>query len=338
MDKSIYFDIHPILTYNALINFIIGERGVGKTYGCKKFCIADFIKNGNQFVYVRRYETELKESCDGFFDGLIKNKEFEGHEFKVVKKKKTTIFMCDGEIMGFGMTLSTASQLKSKEYPSVKNLIYDEFIIDKGVYHYLQNEVNNFLDICETLFRLRDFRAFLLGNAINRVNPFFNYFKIDMPYNSTIKTYKDGAILVCYVKNEVYREVKKNTRFGHLIDGTEYGRYAIDNEWLHENKTFIGKRPEKAKFYFTLKFGLDNFGIWADNNSNRIYISTAYDPKCPIIFTVSPNDHNENTKLVSFRRSDFFKNLIEHYRMGDLYFESQKVKNILIPLFNQYAV
>ena len=48
MDKSIYFDIHPILTYNALINFIIGERGVGKTYGCKKFCIADFIKNGNK--------------------------------------------------------------------------------------------------------------------------------------------------------------------------------------------------------------------------------------------------------------------------------------------------
>ena len=333
-----YFDLQEVLSYNALINFIVGERGVGKTYSAKKFCIKDYIKNGNQFVYVRRYDTELKESCDGFFDGLIKNEEFEGHVFKVIRKRKSTTFMCDDEIMGFGLCLSTASQIKSKEFPNVKNLVYDEFIIDKGVYHYLQNEVHTFLDICETLFRLRDFRAFLLGNAINRVNPFFNYFQIDMPYNTSIKTYKDGAILMCYVKNEAYREFKKNTRFGRLIDSTEYGRYAIDNQWLYENKSFIEKRPEKAKFYFTLKIGSVNYGIWGDANSAKIYISNAYDPKCPIVFTLNPDDHNENTKLVSFRRSEFFKNLIEHYRMGTLCFENQRIKNILIPIINHYAI
>ena len=333
-----YFDLQNVLSYNALINFIIGERGVGKTYSCKKFCIRDFINHGNQFVYLRRYETELKESCEGFFDGLISNHEFEDYQFKVVRKKKTTVFMCGDEIMGFGMTLSTAGQLKSKEYPKVKNLIYDEFIIDKGVYHYLQNEVHNFLDICETVFRLRDFRAFLLGNAISRINPYFNYFSIDMPYNSEIKTYRDGSILVCKIKNLAYREYKEKTRFGQLIKGTEYGKYAIDNEWLRENKVFIEKRPEKAKFYFTLKVGNDNFGIWADYNTSKIFISRSYDPSCPIIFTLNPNDHNENTKLVSFRRSDFFKNIIEHYRMGLLCFENQKIKNLLLPLINQYAV
>ena len=316
----------------------MGERGVGKTYSCKKFCIKDFIKNGNQFVYLRRYETELKESCDGFFDGLIKNHEFDGYEFKVVRRKKTTVFMCEDVVMGFGMTLSTASQLKSKEFPQVKNLIYDEFIIDKGVYHYLQNEVHSFLDICETLFRLRDFRAFLLGNAINRTNPFFNYFKIDMPYNSSIKTYKNGSVLICYIKNEAYRETKRKTRFGQLIDGTEYGRYAIDNQWLHENKSFVGKRPEKAKFYFTLRYGKDMYGIWCDPNTSKIYISHSYDPSCPIIFTLSPDDHNEKTRLISIRRSDFFKNIIEHYRMGLLVFENQNIKNLLLPVINQYAV
>lgn len=333
-----YFDLQPVLSYNALINFIVGERGVGKTYSAKKFCIKDYINKGNQFVYLRRYETELKESCDGFFDGLIKNKEFDGHEFKIVRKKRSTTFYCDDEIMGFGMSLATASQLKSKEFPNVKNLIYDEFIIDKGVYHYLQSEVHNFLDICETIFRLRDFRAFLLGNAINRVNPYFNYFQIDIPFNSTIKTFRDGAILFCYIRNEAYRETKKNTRFGRLIDGTEYGKYAIDNAWLYESKSFIEKRPEKAKFYFTLKIENDNYGIWADANSNKIYLSSAYDPSCPIVFTLNPNDHNENTKLVSFRRSDFFKNLIEHYRMGNLCFENQRIKSLLLPIINHYAV
>lgn len=333
-----YFDLQPVLSYNALINIIIGERGVGKTYGCKKFCIKDYIKNGNQFVYLRRFETELKEATDGFFDGLIQNKEFEDTEFTILRKKKSTVFMCNGEVMGFGMSLSTASQLKSKEFPNVKNLIFDEFIIDKGLYHYLQNEVHSFLDICETIFRLRDFRAFLLGNAVNRINPYFNYFKLDMPYNSTIKTYNDGAILLCYIKNEVYRETKRKTRFGQLISGTEYGRYAIDNQWLYENKAFIEKRPDKAKFYFTLKINEDKYGIWADANSSKIYLSSAYDPSCPIVFTLNPNDHNESTKLVSFRRSEFFKNLIEHYRMGNLCFENQRIKSLLLPVINHYAV
>lgn len=333
-----YYDLQEVLSYNALFNFIIGERGVGKTYGCKKFCIKDFIKNGNQFVYLRRYNTELKESIDGFFDGLLKNHEFEDHEFKITMKKQTAKIYCDGELMGLGLTLSTASQLKSKEFPYMKNIIYDEFIIDKGVYHYLQNEVHSFLDICETLFRLRDFRAFLLGNAVNRANPYFNYFKLEMPYNSDIKTYEDGTILVNYIKNEMYREVKKNTRFGRLISKTEYGQYAIDNQWLHENKTFIGKRPEQAKFYFTLCVSGSKYGIWGDGNSGKIYISTAYDPSCPITFTINPDDHNETTQLVSLRKSDFFKNLIEHYRMGVLCFENQKIKLVLEPVFKKYAV
>lgn len=333
-----YFDLQEVLSYNALINILVGERGVGKTYSCKRFCIKDYLKNGNQFVYLRRYDTELKESCDGFFDGLIANHEFDGHEFKIVKKKKSTIFYCDDEVMGFALTLSTASQLKSKEFPKVKNLIFDEFIIERGVYHYLQNEVHSFLDICETLFRLRDFRAFLLGNAINRANPYYNYFQIDDPYNSQIKTYRNGELLVCSIKNEAYRQAKRKTRFGQLIDGTEYGRYAIDNQWLHENKTFVGKRPEHAKFYFTLRYSINTYGIWADSASSNIYISKSYDPSCPIIFTFDPSDHNEDTKLISFRRSDFFKNLLEHYRLGHLYFESQKIKNTLVPFFNQYAV
>lgn len=333
-----FLDLQPVLSYNALFNILIGERGVGKTYGCKKFCIKDFLKNGNKFVYLRRYESELKESCNGFFTKLIKNKEFEGHEMKVVYKKKSVTFTIDGEEMGYGLVLSTALQLKSREFPDVKNLIFDEFIITKGVYHYLQNEVHDFLDICETIFRLEDFRAFLLGNATNRANPYFEYFKLDLPYNTEIKTYEDGDILVCKIKNEAYREAKKKTRFGRLTSKTAYGRYAIDNEWLYENKTFIEKRPDKAKFYFTLKVKEIDYGIWCDYNSSKIYISSAYDPSCPIIFTLNPDDHNENTRLVSIRRSDFFKNIIEHYKMGLLCFESQKIKTVILPIINHYAI
>lgn len=333
-----YYDVHKVLTYNALINIIVGERGVGKTYGFKKFVIQDYLKTGNQFVYLRRYVSELKEACDGFFDGLKRNKEFPDNEFKCVKKKNMMVFYCDGEICGYGIALSTAGQIKSKEFPFVKNMIFDEFIIERGVYHYLQYEVHSFLDILETVFRTRDFRCFLLGNAVNRINPYFNYFNLDMPYNTEIKTYRGGELLLQYIKNEEYRQFKKQTRFGRLIDGTEYGDYAIDNKFLHESKTFIGKKSATAKFYFTLKIGKDIYGIWTDYKTTKVYICRDYDPSCPVIFTLDPDSHDESTKLVSLRRSDWFKNLVEHYRTGLVYFDNLHTKAVILPILNKYSV
>ena len=41
---NIYYNYDKILSYNALLNFIIGERGVGKSYGAKLYVAKNFIK------------------------------------------------------------------------------------------------------------------------------------------------------------------------------------------------------------------------------------------------------------------------------------------------------
>ena len=41
-----YWDISKSLSYNCLFNFIVGARGVGKSYGAKDFAIRNFIKKG----------------------------------------------------------------------------------------------------------------------------------------------------------------------------------------------------------------------------------------------------------------------------------------------------
>ena len=50
-----------IKSYNKFLNFIIGGRGIGKTYGFKKDCISRYKKKGKQFLYLRRYKTDLKK-------------------------------------------------------------------------------------------------------------------------------------------------------------------------------------------------------------------------------------------------------------------------------------
>lgn len=337
MNDNIYWDINKLLSFNALLNIVIGERGVGKSYGSKLYVANRFIKKGEQFVYIRRYKTELKEamlknSSPIFFEQIANDPKMEGHKFR---NTKDTMYI-DGKICGYAIPLSIANILKSATYEKVKTIIFDEFIIDKGNYHYLQNEVIQFLDVIETVARLRDIKVILLGNAISITNPYFAFFDLTLPYNSEFKTFKDGLIVVNYIRNMKYREVKKQTKFGRLIENTEYGKYAIDNEFLRDSKSFIRKKSKNAKFFFIMKLGGKDIGIWIDYNTNSIFISFDYDPLCPIIVTINPDDHNEQTKLVKIRSNDWFKNLIEHYRHGLLFFENQMLKNVVLQYISKY--
>lgn len=86
-----FYDIHKILTYNALLNFLIGERGVGKTYSATEFSLDDFLKRDNEFAYIRRYKSELKKSVPHFFDAISSSEKFKTH--KLYNKGNT--FFCD---------------------------------------------------------------------------------------------------------------------------------------------------------------------------------------------------------------------------------------------------
>lgn len=333
--ENIFYNFQKVLSYNALLNFIIGERGVGKTYGAKKYVVNHFKKTGKQFVYLRRYKTEVKEAMIKDKEGVFfKQIESEFPNDKLTNSNKT--MSINDKICGYAMPLSTANILKSSSYDNVDTIIFDEFIIDKGNYHYLQNEVIQFLDIIETIGRLRDIRVILLGNAISITNPYFTFFELTLPYGSDVKTFKDGLILVNYIKNEKYREVKKSTRFGKLIQDTPYGKYAIDNEFLRDSKSFIRKKSKNSKFYFMILLHGKTYGVWNDFKDGFMYISNDYDPNCPVTFSLNSEDHNDNTLLIKTRTSPFFKSVIEHYRLARLCFENQQVKNSIMPEIMKY--
>ena len=342
MNKNIYWDISKLLSYNALLSFVIGERGVGKSYGAKKFVAKHFINKHKQFVYIRRYKTELKQAMYKkgvpiFWNQIKNDDELNDHTFT----NDSEIMKIDGEIAGFAIPLSIANILKSASYEGVDTIIFDEFIIDKGCYHYLQDEVTALLEVIETIARLRDIRVIFLGNAISITNPYFTYFNLTLPYNSEFKVAKRDnkgipLIVINYIKNEVYRKIKKQTRFGQLIDGTEYGKYAIDNEMLRDSKSFIKKKTKNCRFYFILVINKKFYGIWCDYSIGMMFVSNDYDPNCPVMFSINPDDHNENTLLIRCRTSPFFKSIIEHYRVGRLCFENQQIKNNVMEYLVKY--
>ena len=175
-----YYDITKILTYNAFINILIGERGVGKTYSVSKFVTKQYINKKYEFAYIRRYKSEISKSARHFFDALKVNNEFPKHELLV----KGSTFQIDGLTAGYSMPLTTAQSLKSVNFSKVKYIIFDEFIVENGRNNYLKNEVEIFLGLIETIARMRDVKIFMLGNAVTQFNPYFMFFNLTLPYNN----------------------------------------------------------------------------------------------------------------------------------------------------------
>ena len=318
-----YYDYSKILTYNAFLNILIGERGVGKTYGASKLVVKQALKNGYEFAYIRRYKTELKKSVPKFFKALIENEEFKDH---TLYSKGDTFYLDDVPI-GYAMTLSTAQSLKGTNFSKVKFIIFDEFIIEKGQQHYLPNEVENFLGLVETIARMRDVKIFMLANAVSTVNPYFLFFDITLPYNNDIKTFKDGLILVQYMKNEEYRQAKRESNFGKLVSGTDYESYAIDNQFRLDNKNFIEKKTGTSRCSFSFKYKENIYGVWFDYNVGKIFVSQDYNSK--ICFSCTLEDHSPNTMFYSVAKEyNSWRTFIKNYKLGNVYFENNKIKLI----------
>lgn len=333
MEKSIYYDGKKALSYNCLFNFVVGNRGGGKTFWSKEWAIRDFLKTGNQFVYLRRYDTEFTEGKkEKFFDDILYK--FPEHKFKV----KGYVAYIDDKVAGYFLALSKAKIEKSVAYPDVNKIIFDEFIIDrKSVYHYLRDEVIEFLECYETIARMRDVRVFFLSNAISITNPYFLYFDIipDDKRKHNIQKIKED-ILLELVMNKSFIEEKQKTRFGKLIKGTKYGDYAVENIFLRDDSTFIGKKTGTAKYYFTFKYMGNKYGVWIDYNTGKFYVSNNIDNSCKYIYSITMEDHSINTMLVKGKNSPILKNFTENYKMGNVIFENQNIKNItyeIIKLF-----
>lgn len=316
---SVFFwDIQKPLSYDCLYNFIVGNRGGGKTYGAKKYVINRFLKTGKQFIYLRRFSKELK-NVKKFFDAV--SKEFPDSEFKVKGKE----FYINGARAGFAQELSTAKVMKSDEFPEIETIIFDEFIIDKGVYHYLPDEITNFLEFYETIARLRDVRVFFLANAVTMINPYFLYFDISIPYGKSIAA-KDDKLIQVY-KNEGFLALKSQTRFGKLIAGTAYGEYNMNNVFLRDSKTFIEKKSGLCDLFFTFKYKGDIYGVWRNLRDGKTFVSYDYDEGRGITYAITTNDHSPNLVLLpNLRNSKYFKIFLKEYELGAVYFENQKIK------------
>ena len=263
VDDLHYYDYDRILSYNIPVNVLIGERGVGKSFGAKKYVIKQFLKNKSQFLYLRRYENELKSVFEkdkhlqkDFFSDV--KQEFKEHQFEAKHRK----FFIDGQCFGIAKRLTEAQDLKSGSYEFIKTIIIDEYPIEKNKRYYLPDEGMILMGLFDSILRNRsDVKIFILCNAVESLeySPLFSFFGLTLPYNNDIKLFKENTILLQYMNNEEFRKERQNTLVGKLAKGTLYEDYALKNKILDKNKDFICKKSGSAKFSFAFIYKRRNF-------------------------------------------------------------------------------
>ena len=331
MDKSLYYNPQKMLSYNRILNFIIGARGIGKSYGMKIYPIKRFLKYGEQFIYVRRYKGELKRVTQYFDD--VKD-EFPEHTFQVKGRQ----FFIDGKLAGWAIPLSMWQSEKSNAFPNVSTIIYDEFIREKDNSGYIPNEVPALLNLMDTVFRDREnVRCICLSNAVTVVNPYFLYFNLTPDITRRFNSNED--ILIEIPDSRDFSDERRKTRFGKLIDGTSYGEMSLDNTFTGDSHVFIEKRTKNSKFQFGIVYNGMEFGVWVDTDEGLMYLTTEYDPSTKLMFALTTNDMKENTMLMKSWKNNYYLNkMVRAFKSGYLRFDNQVMRNLGYEMFNKMGV
>ena len=327
-----YYNYNNILSRNSMINFILTNRGGGKTYGFKEKAIKNYLKNGSEFIYVRRYKTEFKKIITFFKD--IQDK-FPEHEFKCTKN----FAYIDGKVFGYFIPLSTANNEKSTAYPNVTLLGFDEFVIDKKNQRYLPNEPILLDGLIETVVRDRDnFTVVCLANNVTICNPYFEHWKIFPNFENGIKSYHGGEISVELSASQEFIDNKIKTRWGKLINGSKYGEHALYNKSLSDDELFImPSKPLNSRFMFSIVLYGEEVGIWSKDD--YFYCDKKIINTSPLRFALQKEDMTPNIKIVDrLNSATLFYVFKNSFKNGKVFYKDKYIKSQVYDIFKYIGI
>ena len=159
---------------------MLGERSNGKSYAAKNLIIRKCIESGKEFIYLRRYDLDVKDSlCVNYFGDSPVEAITDG-EYHCIDVYRKNIWLANigddgkatrGKKIGYCHALSASEHYKSLAFPDVDYIIFEELVSMDG--RYLYNETQKIQQYTSTIFRNRKGKVILIGNTISRICPYY---------------------------------------------------------------------------------------------------------------------------------------------------------------------
>lgn len=347
-DSKVFYSFNHICSYDAMWMMVCGGRGIGKTYGAIKDAIKDWIKTGGEFVYLRRYSTELEETIPSFFSAIERNNEFPGWDFRVQGRfgyaspvSERTAERRNWRVICRFVALSQAQQMKGVNFAMTTRIIFDEFILEKIATHYLPNEYFTMLNFYSTVDRNEDrVKVFMLSNSVSIDNPYFSDMDIDpdlVNKNGVAKKFDNKGrvyMVAHFPESHAHKDYVAGSRFGQFIAGSTYADFAVNNQFKDNHKFLIADKPERARYQYTLEMTGGTFSIWVDPVTGIHYIRKKLPKDGQRVFTmIVENMSKEKTYLTRSARTISF--LRGKFNSGMVMFDHPSSRNKFNDIFRR---
>lgn len=298
-----WFSALPILSYNAILNIILGGRNIGKTWAFKRRTYRRALKKGKKTVWVRRTKAEAAECAATFYESkdlqeycgislYDKNSNPKGN----VRANGRRIFIKRGGRWVWFVKIIALSEYKtmrSADDIDTDTIIFDEFTTTPEKYAmYRGNEAQDLLDLVISVMRQHEIKVFLLGNKESVSNPILQYFNIPpIPLKwQGIRTFKNGTIALQQINDGVKNN--PNTfldRVNLMLSGTAYGDYMTKATYKNQPKIIIESPPLGAIGWLQLYWRGKHIKIWRSaklyqgrENAIEMYVTGKNDTDCTI--------------------------------------------------------
>ena len=323
LDCDTYWDVLSVVERGCFMNVCMGGRGIGKTEQCNGFDLEEFKNYGNQFMYVRRYKTELSGAGD-LLDKWLDDVKYIGD------KNGGGSYHWYGNVLGFAVPLSVAHNYKSGfDFSKVTTMVYDEAIISQGgTQRYLANEVSALLELASTVFRHRNnVRIIVLGNNLQFFNPYCEYFKVKVFNNIYID--KDRSLQVLYSKDSAkLRMIEEQTPLFKLTKGTAYHEYHYNNAVMSGTMTNISKKNNSDKIQMRLILNSYTLNIYV-RNTGRLFVESKNKIYDDGISVVMIKNNEPNYFNVNVFKEKWYKYILARYCHEEIDYDSQDAYNLL---------
>lgn len=175
-----WLNYEEVLSYGMRHHFLVGDRGIGKTYGITKWLLNRAIRHGEPFIWVRNTKAAIEEltkfDAMGFLGEHVKKMDLEQADFSL---SKHMLFYQD-RIIGAFLSLGNFFSIKGIDHSIFINFVFDEFMPERREAQRV-DYTYALMSIMQSVFRTRtNFRAFYTANVLNTSSEILDFFSFSI--------------------------------------------------------------------------------------------------------------------------------------------------------------
>ena len=341
MPKTNYYDGTKLLSLKDIngkkpeVFMCTSNRSAGKTTYFNRLVVNRFIKRGEKFALLYRFNYEL-DGCDEKFFKDIKELFFPEYDMTAAKKMKGIYqeLYLNEEPCGYAISINSADQLKrnSHLFSDIDNIIFDEFQSEQN--HYCDKEVEKFISIHNSIARGRSKQSryvpvYMISNPVTILNPYYVAMDISTRLQKDTHFLRGDGFVLEQGYNETAAKALKSSAFNRAFGSSDEIAYSAEGVYLQDDLSFVDTPSGRGKYVATIRYAGIDYGVREYPELGIVFCDKSVDYQYPLKITVDTADHKLNYVMVS---SNFIliQKLRYYFEHGCMRFKDLQAKEAIL--------